>query len=137
MHICLLVWASSISISKCVVFECLTTGIDFRGPAESTKCDKQWKFLNSFFSVDPVAPRENIPLFRSEARDLCLLNIVWTTRRICHVNRRRLWACSPHTSLNTAGETRKGQVPWHSKSSVLFSRLQNNDWSISIYNTLL
>lgn len=43
----------------------------------------------------------------------------------------------PVCQLNTAGETQKGQVACHSESSVLFSRLENNDWSVSIYNTLL
>lgn len=129
IHICFLVWASSISISKWEVFACLTAGVDFRGPAESTSCDKEWKFLMLSFSMDRVAPWENNSLLLSEGRDLGLMNIVWTTRRICHVNRRHFASVFPLHQLNTAGETRKVKWLCHSKSSVLFSRVENKDWS--------
>lgn len=77
----------------------------------------------SSFSMDRVAPGE---ILRSEARDLYLLNILRTTRRnSCQQETHA--SVLPSNKLNTAGETWKGQVACHSKSSVLFSSLENND----------
>lgn len=117
IHICFLVWASSISISKWAVFACLRTG-DLRGHAESTNRDRVWKLLRSSLTEDLANPWKNDSLLRSEWRKFCLLNIVQTGWRIYPVNRL------------------VSQVPCHPDSPVLFSRLENNADLISIYSTI-